>query len=325
MRANDSPSFSHGRSATGGDRAWRQDPLSRPLTPFRGRNPLRPQSVDPDRWRRNQPSDSHRQGAARGRLSGPPIDRNSAGRARMACIKWYQIDNFLPKREDRRSLISMPDRTPGPSGAMILSLPRPSRAAGRLDASNSLVAGGRPFSGAHGERRRVKIKLAQLPGRPAARLHHHPIARRKTGVFRRPIGWVPLARATGGGEASSAFVPHASARATGGGGVLPETRKWRRISLKTLETEAEMADPAPSSNHQKPANLQSRATSPRRPEDIQMFRVSRGEGGRRGRRRRPEGGHRSHLAASASNAPVSFSMCSHWSTKSLSAGSGAIQ
>ena len=260
-----------------------------------------------------------------GVFPGLPSTASPAGRARMACIKWYQIDNFLPKREDRRSLISMPDRTPVPSGAMILSLPRPSRAAGRLDASDSLVAGGRPFSGAHGERRRVKIKLAQLPGRPAARLHHHPIARRKTGVFRRPIGWVPPRSRDRGRRSVVGFPPSRISAGDGWRGVLPETCKWRRISLKTLETEAEMADPAPSSNHQKPANLQSRATSPRRPEDIQMSRVSRGEGGRRGRRRRPEGGHRSHLAASASNAPVSFSMCSHWSTKSLSAGSGAIQ
>ena len=148
-------------------------------------------------------SDSHRQCAARGLLSRRPIDRVLRRGARGICIKWYSIDNFLPKREDGRSLISMPDRTPAPSGAMILSLPRPSRADGGLDVSGCLAAGGRPFSGAHGERRRVKIKLAQLPSRPAARpsTTHSPS---KDGRLSTGYGWSPstgsLARHGGGGR-----------------------------------------------------------------------------------------------------------------------------
>ena len=244
MRANDSPSFSHGRSATGGDRAWRQDPLSRPLTPFRGRNPLRPQSVDPDRWRRNKLRFSPP--VRRKRASFQASHRPSLRRgARGICIKWYSIDNFLPKREDGRSLISMPDRTPAPSGAMILSLPRPSRADGGLDVSGCLAAGGRPFSGAHGERRRVKIKLAQLPSRPAARpsTTHSPS---KDGRLSTGYGWSPstgsLARHGGGGERRRR---HSSLTRQRGGRVAGENRKWRRISLKTLETDSEMADPEP--------------------------------------------------------------------------------
>ncbi len=95
------------------------------------------------------------------------------------------------------------------------------------------------------ERGPPNMKIAVTP-KPSSGTPSPPsIARRKTGVFRRPIVWSPpvsLAR-HGGGEASSAFLPHASARGTVG--VLPENRKWRRSSLKTLETELEMADPAP--------------------------------------------------------------------------------
>ncbi len=53
-----------------------------------------------------------------------------------------------------------------------------------------------------------------LRGRPL----HHPIARRKTGVFRHPIGWSPFPVSLslhGGGDAAAAFLPCASARVRG--------------------------------------------------------------------------------------------------------------
>ncbi len=58
----------------------------------------------------------------------------------------------------------------------------------------------------------------RLPSRPAARPLHHPVARRKTGVFRRPIGWSPSPlphSLHGGGDAAPPFLPCASARGRG--------------------------------------------------------------------------------------------------------------
>ncbi len=61
-------------------------------------------------------------------------------------IKWYRIGNSLPKREGRRSLIPMPDRTLSMSTATIPALPAPYRAARRFSALELRIERGRRFA-----------------------------------------------------------------------------------------------------------------------------------------------------------------------------------
>ena len=85
----------------------------------------------------------------------------------------------------------------------------------------------------------MKIKLAQRRAPPP------PIARRKTGVFRRAMGGpLPPFRSRDTGEEKRRRLSSLTRQPGDGGGGAGDS-KPRGISSKTLETELEMADPAP--------------------------------------------------------------------------------
>ena len=61
------------------------------------------------------------------------------------CLKWHQVDNFLPKSEGGVIVLPMPNRTLAMSTAMIHERAKPFRPARRFSAVDLRIDDGRPF------------------------------------------------------------------------------------------------------------------------------------------------------------------------------------
>ncbi len=149
--------------------------------------------------------------------------------------------------------------------ARVRQAERGRRIVSRLKADN---ARGRASSGARSMTAPGPGQRPGLPAKRGRRARLDPCAGRSSqAVPRRAPSITPVSLSLhGGGDAAAPILPCASARGSGthatlgpdpgdgGGGAghksdalaMTPNRKWRRISLKTLETDSEMAGPTPS-------------------------------------------------------------------------------